>query len=939
MTHDAFISYSRRDRGFAVALQKALANYAPPRDLPLPHRRLDVFRDEEDFTGAEYYQSVERHLTDSTKLIVLCSPAARASQFVNDEIRRFARTRGPQHIIALLVAGIPNNEATPEQHAQMAFPDALCEVMQMPLAADYREFDPARSKVYRGRYEASWYTTLANLYDISRAQIEQREKKRRARRRQIALSVAAASAIVLAGLSLFGWKQRQDAIQQGRVSDARFLAGRAVANESMPPSQGLRVRTLVAAESLRAAWTNEGYKAWRLATRQMPPVIGSIKTDSVLIRMAFTSDAKILIALCGKRHVHVLSVPELRELKNVEASETAYELAVDSQGERVLAYQANDEFVEAIDVRSGTKRSIFLPGAFRSAGFTPAGEAIAVSTGALWFIDVQSDQVHTRIAFPSGTRSVALSPDGATALVMTDKTLNAYETGNGSVQWQTPLAGRDDARQVMFSGDSRSILVAGATELLIVNTTTGGVARSLPVKPESRGRPMLLSEDHYAIGNDLFTQSGDVERVLPFADDVGPRRFPVASPSGRYVAGPKKGIDQNVAVVDLSLKYGSVADDDVAFYLTLEEGHHGSAVAFTTGGDMMALSSEATGTEPDKVSELQLVSLKPQRWRPIIPSRSRTGDLIVLPPDARVVAKALTAPSARNFTADGAPVDDDGNGAFASPSGRYVARLERGEGWIITDTIAKRRMTVPDNGSPIEFSPDERRVLVFPDIHALDNPVAPQRIAGAEPLLMTWSFPGSNLVVGIDKDSASSGDSKKSVLFDWQTGTVSAGPGSVHSLYAVSPDGRHFATYDYDTINIWTVGATKPDVRSGRASASYDTPLYFNPDGTLLAVAKCGSVPLYDTGTLELRFEIPIGNACFAGFSADGKYLVSRTWQSNVPEPTLHPITLDGVLEETCARVLDNLTSREWDRLSVPARITCADRGAARDQNASAPAP
>ena len=85
-------------------------------------------------------------------------------------------------------------------------------------------------------------------------------------------------------------------------------------------------------------------------------------------------------------------------------------------------------------------------------------------------------------------------------------------------------------------------------------------------------------------------------------------------------------------------------------------------------------------------------------------------------------------------------------------------------------------------------------------------------------------------------------------------------------------------------------------------------------------------MPLYDTATLELRFEVPIGNACFAGFSVDGEHLLSRTWHGIVPEATLHPLTLDGVLEETCARVFDNLTSREWDRLGAPARATCAGR-------------
>jgi len=929
MAHDTFISYSRKDRAFAIRLQKALANYTPPKDLPLPHRRVDVFRDEEDFTGAEYYESLDRHLTNSSKLIVLCSPAARASRFVDDEIRRFGRSRGTQHIIPLLVAGIPNNEAAPGQEAQMAFPDALCESMQMPLAADYRDFDPRRSNVDRGRYEASWYTTLANIFDISRAQIEQREKKRRARRRRITLAAGAASAVVLVCLSFIAWKQRQEAIQQARVAEARFLAGRAAAIESMSPSQGLRLRTLVAAESLRAAWTNEGYRAWRLASRQMPPVMGRIKTDSALIRMAFTPDARTLLALCGKRHLHVFSVPDLRESKMVAASETAFELAVDPHGKQALAYQANDEFIEAFDISNGTKRSIFTPGAIRAAAFTPAGEAIVVSSAAVWVIDAHADQARSRVAFPAGATWVALSPDGTTALALTDRTLTSYDTGSGSVRWQTPFASTDATRQVLVSGDGRSSLVAGATDLLIVDTATGEVNRSLPVKAGSRVRPILLSADYYAIGNDLYAATGAVGRVLPFADDVGPLRFPAVSPSGRYIAGPSEGVDQSVAVVDLSLAQ-SLADDSVAFYLTLEAGHRGSAIAFTTGGETMALSSSATGLEPDAVSELQLVSLKPERWRTIIPSRSRTGDLVVLPPDARVVANPGTSPSAGSFTADGTPVDADGNGTFASSGGRYVARLERGKAWVINDTVGGRRLTVPDNGSPIEFSPDEQRVLVYPEIHALGGQAQPpQKVPGAGPFLYSWSFPGSDLVIGIVKDSWSSGDSKQSVLFDWKTGAVSVGPGSVHSLYAVSPDGRRFATYDYETIKIWTVGATKPDIQSGRAIASHDTPLHFSPDGTLLTVAKCGSAPLYDTTTLALRFEIPLGNGCFAGFSRDGKHVVSRAWHSGVPEPTLHPITLDGVLEQTCARVRDNLTSREWERMGAPARTTCLDRGGA----------
>jgi hypothetical protein len=58
--HDAFISYSRKDKEFARKLDRALKAYTPPRALDVPQRHLDVFRDEEDFTGADYHASIAR---------------------------------------------------------------------------------------------------------------------------------------------------------------------------------------------------------------------------------------------------------------------------------------------------------------------------------------------------------------------------------------------------------------------------------------------------------------------------------------------------------------------------------------------------------------------------------------------------------------------------------------------------------------------------------------------------------------------------------------------------------------------------------------------------------------------------------------------------------------------------------------------------------------
>ncbi|HEX8335279.1 MAG TPA: hypothetical protein VF621_01035, partial [Pyrinomonadaceae bacterium] len=155
------------------------------------------------------------------------SPEARASLFVNDEIERFAKLRGAGHIIPLLVSGVPNNEAQPGQEGQMAFPEALCAVMEMPLAANYLGFDPERDKVNKGAYADAWYTTLANIFDVSRGEIEQREKKRRARTRRIAYGVLSGSVAVLSVLLVFALVSRSRAV----AAEADALRQRDIAEE------------------------------------------------------------------------------------------------------------------------------------------------------------------------------------------------------------------------------------------------------------------------------------------------------------------------------------------------------------------------------------------------------------------------------------------------------------------------------------------------------------------------------------------------------------------------------------------------------------------------------------------------------------------------------------------------------------------------------------
>src|SRR6266540_3537229 len=141
---DAFLSYSRKDLDFAKCLEKKLRSYLPPRDLPVPHRRLRVFRDQADISGVELTQALDSNLRNSAKLIVLCSPDSRSSPYVNHEIEVFGALRGPEHVLPILVRGLPNNEAGPERESELAFPRALVTLLPTPLASEFRGFRPGK---------------------------------------------------------------------------------------------------------------------------------------------------------------------------------------------------------------------------------------------------------------------------------------------------------------------------------------------------------------------------------------------------------------------------------------------------------------------------------------------------------------------------------------------------------------------------------------------------------------------------------------------------------------------------------------------------------------------------------------------------------------------------------------------------------------------------
>jgi hypothetical protein len=123
----AFISYSQKDKAHARRLHRALEAYRVPAGLEVAgvdakRRKLGrFFRDDEEMGAAsDPGAALLGAIADAENLIVICSPNAAKSKWVNDEITHFKRTGRADRIFAVIVAGAPNSEEETE-----CFPPAL----------------------------------------------------------------------------------------------------------------------------------------------------------------------------------------------------------------------------------------------------------------------------------------------------------------------------------------------------------------------------------------------------------------------------------------------------------------------------------------------------------------------------------------------------------------------------------------------------------------------------------------------------------------------------------------------------------------------------------------------------------------------------------------------------------------------------------------------
>ncbi len=221
----AFLSYSHTDRAWADRLHRGLETYAVPGRLvgrgtrmgPAPRRFQPVFRDRAELTAdADLRARVRDALEQSAFLIVICSPAAARSPWVEDEIVRFKILHGEAPVLAIIVAGAPRASSVPGREDQECFPPALRVRVAPDGALTGERADPIAADVRPGGdgRRLAMLKLLARMLDVGLDDLVQRDLQRRQGRLAALAGVSMAGAVAMGGLAAFALISRDEARSQ-----------------------------------------------------------------------------------------------------------------------------------------------------------------------------------------------------------------------------------------------------------------------------------------------------------------------------------------------------------------------------------------------------------------------------------------------------------------------------------------------------------------------------------------------------------------------------------------------------------------------------------------------------------------------------------------------------------------------------------------------------
>ena len=217
----AFISYKSEDVEWATWLQHELEHYHLPASFngrkDVPQELRPIFRDIDELSAGNLPEQIKHALTNSQNLIVICSPHAAESSWVNQEVETFISLGRTDRIFPFIVEGNSPSEF---------FPPALLNLPKKEerLGGDISKKgrDAAFVKVVAGMLGVG-FDSLWNRYEKEKAEEERKQREQRDR--------------LLISQSRFLAEKVNALVEEGDSYSARLLALEALPKDIKNPER------------------------------------------------------------------------------------------------------------------------------------------------------------------------------------------------------------------------------------------------------------------------------------------------------------------------------------------------------------------------------------------------------------------------------------------------------------------------------------------------------------------------------------------------------------------------------------------------------------------------------------------------------------------------------------------------------------------------------
>ena len=873
---DAFLSYSHQDHAAALGIQRGLHRIG---------RRvgrlnaLRVFRDSTDLTASpDLWAQVVAAIDDSRYFVLVLSPAAARSRWVQRELAHWLAHRGTEGLLLAVAGGrlvwdADERRFDPDR-STAAFPH-LCRpgvFADEPLWVDISADSPWSVDSVSFRDKVAGLAAPIHgksKYELASEDAREQRKFVVLRRAAIAgLVLLAVCALVAAGIAV---DRTREALRQrdGAVALSLAAAARDVTERNGALALALGAESVEAADPPlwqgAAALVHARVTSARSAAQPLgEPLTGH--TDFVQA-VAVSPDGRVAASGASDDSVRLWRLPGGEPIGGPLRGHDngVFALAFDRSG-RLLASGGTDRTVRLWDPGTGAPIGVLpQPTLVHALAFAPGGGVLAVAAGGtlrLWDPALRAPRGPPLVEQIDAITSLAFSDDGATLAAGTfDNRVLVWDTATWRLRHDLATGYRYGVDAVAFRPGSQQLASCGDDTLTLWDAMDGTAVG--PPHPGARNA-LAFSPD----GRLLASAAGPNAVTLWDAT--------TAEPVGEPLAGHTDAVS-SVAFGGDVLVSGSL-DDTVRLWApragdplgTTLRGHQDSvtSVAFDPAGGLLASGGFDTTI---------------RLWDPA--TGAPVGSPLVGHTDA--VSALSFDPKAFDPKAS-----DPKGGRLASAGLDGSIRLwDTARGVPLGAPLLGHAGAVDD----VEFSPDG--VLL-----------------------------------------ASAGDDATVRLWDPATGRQRGPPLAGHDdhVFAVafSRDGTRLAAGDADgVVTIWDMTADNPRELRRLRSAAPVRGLAFSPDGTTLATAEFdNAVRLWDLTAAE-----PVGRALTGHtdtvyavlFTPDGGALVSagadgtvRLWDAGTGEPLGDPLpghtgAVYGLAVGATGRLASasaDTTVRVWDR-------------------------